>query len=85
MERLRNESLRLNAGVQTEGDAQRAWNELFGNLNDESVVKAQLQRIQQLNNRAIQFRQGRLSAIENQSFGGSPSSAPPPPAGFVLD
>lgn len=86
MERLRNESLRLNAGVQTEGDAQRAWNELFGNLNDEAVVKAQLQRIQQLNNRAIQFRQGRLSAIENQSFGGSPaSSSPPPPAGFVLD
>lgn len=88
MERLRNESLRLNAGVQTEGDAQRAWNELFGNLNDERVVKAQLQRIQELNNRAIRFRQGRLEQIEGQSFGGPGAprtNVPAPPPGFVLD
>lgn len=86
MERLRNESLRLNSGVQTEGDAQRAWNELFGNLNDEKVVKAQLERIQQFNNRAIQLRQQRLRTIEGQQFGGPQgSNSPAPPPGFVLD
>lgn len=88
MERLRNESLRLNSGVQTEGDAQRAWNELFGNLNDEKVVKAQLQRIQEFNNRAIRLRQQRLQTIEGQQFGGGQpqqSNTPSPPPGFVLD
>lgn len=52
MERLRNESLRLNKGVQTEGDAQRAWNELFQNINDKTVVRDQLARIAALNERA---------------------------------
>jgi hypothetical protein len=56
MERLRNDSLRLNTGVQTEGDAQRAWNELFANLNDEGVVRDQLQRIQTINERAAALR-----------------------------
>lgn len=86
MERLRNESLRLNSGVQTEGDAQRAWNELFGNLNDSRVVEQQLRRIKQINDRALQFRRGRVADIEGRQFGGGQAqSAPPPPAGFVLD
>ena len=38
LESMRNASLRLNKGVRTEGDAQRAWNELFDNLNDKNVV-----------------------------------------------
>jgi hypothetical protein len=90
LERLRNDSLRLNNGVQTEGDAQRAWNELISNINDEQVVRRQIKRIRDLNERAIKFKEGRVSALESGQYlsGGRPSSgssAPPPPAGFVLD
>ncbi|GHC72591.1 hypothetical protein GCM10007320_08570 [Pseudorhodoferax aquiterrae] len=56
LERLRNESLRLNKGVQTDGDAQRAWNELFENLNDTALVQQRLEEIQRLNNRAVELR-----------------------------
>lgn len=52
LEKLRNDSLRLNKGVQTEGDAQRAWNELFQNLNDEKFVKKRLDEIVNINERA---------------------------------
>lgn len=52
LETLRNNSLRLNNGVQTEGDAQRAWNELITNLNDEETVKQRLDEIILLNDRA---------------------------------
>jgi hypothetical protein len=56
MERLRNESLRLNKGVQTDGDAQRAWNELFDNINDQGVVSQRLAEIQKINERAMALR-----------------------------
>lgn len=56
LEKIRNDSLRLNKGVQTEGDAQRAWNEVTRNINDPKVVAQQLERIQTLNNLAAQQR-----------------------------
>ena len=56
MERLRNDSLRLNKGVQTDGDAQRAWNELFANINDTKLVEQRLGEIQRLDERAVQLR-----------------------------
>lgn len=56
MEKLRNDSLRLNKGVQTEGDSQRAWNELFSNINDAKVVQQRLGEIQRINERAVQLR-----------------------------
>lgn len=56
LEKMRNDSLRLNKGVQTEGDAQRAWNELLKNVNDEELVAQRLQEIQGINDRALQFR-----------------------------
>lgn len=55
LEKQRNDSLRLNKGVQTEGDAQRAWNELFSNMNDPAVVKNRLKQIQTYNDQAIDF------------------------------
>lgn len=64
LERVRNDSLRLNKGVQTEGDAQRAWNELVSNINDPAVVRRQLRRIMSINQRARQFRQQRIDALE---------------------
>jgi hypothetical protein len=61
LEKLRNDSLRLNSGVQTEGDAQRAWNELFANLNDEKMVRQRLAEIKVLNDRAVQARAAQIN------------------------
>lgn len=61
LEKMRNDSLRLNKGVQTEGDAQRAWNELFSNLNDEKLVAQRLRQIQSYNEQAIRFHQANVN------------------------
>ena len=63
LEKLRNDSLRLNAGVQTEGDAIRAWNELMDGIADPGVVQTQLARIQNINDRAIKLRKMNIDAI----------------------
>jgi hypothetical protein len=63
LERLRNESLRLNKGVQTEGDSQRAWNELVANANDPKVVAQRLQEIQRTNDRAVALRRMSIDSI----------------------
>lgn len=65
LEKLRNDSLRLNKGVQTDGDAQRAWNELMSNINDKEVVKQRLGEIQKLNARAVTLRQANIDNIRN--------------------
>lgn len=88
IQKVVNDSLRLNKGTQTEGDAQRAATEILKSPNDEEVVRAQLARLRALNDRAATFRQGRVSALESgQYIGGSQSGAstPAPPPGFVLD
>jgi hypothetical protein len=63
LEKLRNDSLRLNKGVQTDGDAQRAWNELFQNINDTALVKQRLGEIKRLNERAVQLRKMDIDGI----------------------
>lgn len=63
LERLRNDSLRLNKGVQTDGDAQRAWNELMTNINDPNVVKQRLGEIQKINARAVDLRKMNVDVI----------------------
>lgn len=63
LEKLRNDSLRLNKGVQTEGDAQRAWNELISNSNDADVVKQRLAEIKQINERAVALRKANVDAL----------------------
>lgn len=72
LEKIRNDSLRLNKGVQTEGDAQRAWNELFENLNDPGVVSQRLSEIERLNDRAKAERlfliQQRRQAVNAPAF-----------------
>ena len=52
VEKIRNESLRLNKGVQTEGDAVRAGNELVANINDTATVRQRLQELAAINQRA---------------------------------
>lgn len=90
MQKMRNDSLRLNSGVQTEGDAQRAWSELLENMNDPRLVQQRLAEIRELNNRAITERRGRIDAMRD-NYGHAPyepspgrSNAPlaaQPPAG----
>jgi hypothetical protein len=74
-EKMRNDSLRLNKGVQTEGDSQRAWDELFANLNDEKAVRAQLARIKEINARAIQLQQENLDAVYENYGRETPASS----------
>lgn len=71
LEKIRNDSLRLNKGVQTEGDAQRAWNELFNNLNDPKVVGQRIEEITALNQKAIAYRQARINQTRSDYGQGS--------------
>lgn len=61
LEKLRNDSLRLNTGVQTDDDSRRAWDELVANINDEKVVAQRLAEIRDINRRAIEYRQARIA------------------------
>ena len=63
LERMRNESLRLNSGVQTDGDAQRAWNELFQNINDTDLVGQRLAEIRRINSRAAELQRLRVDGV----------------------
>ena len=94
LEKIRNESLRLNKGMQTEGDAERALNELFENLNDEGVVKQRLDQLQVINARAVALHKAnRAATYQNYGEKAPPISKPtpitdirpkkdPPPAGI---
>jgi len=71
LEKQRNDSLRLNKGVQTEGDAQRAWNELFNNLNDKKVVEQRLKEIQKINKRGADLQKLQVEQIR-ANYGAQP-------------
>jgi hypothetical protein len=71
LEKLRNDSLRLNTGVQTDGDAQRAWNELFENINDQELVKQRLGEIQKINARGAD-----LQKLQVENIRGNYNAAP---------
>lgn len=71
LERLRNESLRLNTGVQTDGDAQRAWNELFENITDTKLVSQRLAEIQRINERGAELQRLRVDSVRAE-YGHSP-------------
>ena len=47
------DSLRLNKGTQTEGDAQRATDAIFENINDENAVLRRLNELKRINERAL--------------------------------
>lgn len=67
-----NESLRLNKGVQTEGDAQRAANELMA-ANDPATAARALQRLTEINNQAVQLQRRKQDLI-NSNYGRGPNS-----------
>lgn len=61
VKRITNDSLRLNKGQQTEGDAKRAAEELLDNINDPNVVQQRLAELESLNNRAVAQAKGKLN------------------------
>jgi len=63
LENMRNSVLLLNKGVQTEGDAQRAMNEMIANINDSEVVKQRLTEIRALNRRAVQLKKNNVDMV----------------------
>lgn len=71
LEKMRNDSLKLAKGTQTEGDAQRAWNEILSNLNDEKLVSQRLQEVEAMNNRAIDFHANVVNQRRSQ-YGQAP-------------
>lgn len=71
LEKLRNDSLRLNKGVQTEGDAQRAWNELIANINDPEVVAKRIDEIRKINKRGADLKRLQLDVVRS-NFGQEP-------------
>lgn len=76
LERLRNESLRLNVGPQTDADAERAWNELIRDIDDPGVVKQRLAEISAINNRAANFYKKNIQGIrQNYGLGDIDTSA----------
>ena len=93
--KMQNDSLRLNKGVQTEGDAVRAWQEIQANPNDEALVKSRLKIIAGLNARAVDLHKAGIEVIrqnfdaaplDTSRFGVTdsplaPGSAPPAPGG----
>lgn len=71
LEKQRNDSLRLNKGVQTEGDAVRAWNELFTNINDPNLVKQRLGEIKKINERGADLKKMNIDQIR-ANYGAPP-------------
>lgn len=82
LEKLRNDTLRLNKGVQTEGDAQRAWNELLANVNDEQAVMDQLDRLMEINRRAEQLQMENLQYVESNYRAGTGPASPDTSDGY---
>lgn len=75
LEKMRNDSLRLNAGVQTEGDSQRAWNEVTQFwLTDPKLVAQRLREIQGYNQQAIAERKARIAQMREDAGVGQMSS-----------
>lgn len=66
LEKLRNDSLRLNVGVQTDGDAKRAWDELVKNINDPKVVRQRLVEIMAINDRGAALKADNLEQLYAQ-------------------
>ncbi|NYF21908.1 hypothetical protein HDC36_003384 [Xanthomonas sp. JAI131] len=69
-----NESLRLNKGVQTEGDAARAIKGLM-EASDSKSLKQSMARLQEINQRAITLRQQQIGALY-RNYGRGPDGEP---------
>lgn len=85
IESFRNSILLLHKGVQTEGDAQRALNQIVANLSDEKVVKQRLEELKTLNEQAASLKKSSVDTVRqnyNQPpmYGAGGAAAPAPAA-----
>ena len=80
LEKMRNDSLRLNKGIQTEGDAQRIWKELIDGISDEEYVSQRLKELQAVNKRAVMLRKYQIDTIRNNYGKESMDETPTPTA-----
>lgn len=71
LEGIRNGVLLLNKGVQTEGDAQRAMDQILSNVNDTQLVKKRLQELMATNGRAADLRKANIDALRS-NYGHEP-------------
>lgn len=71
LEKQRNDSLRLNKGVQTEGDAVRAWNEVFQNINDPRLVSQRLGEVHSINKRGAELKKLNVETLRS-NYGAPP-------------
>lgn len=84
LEKLRNNYLLLAKGVQTEGDAQRAWNSEIGEnvQNDNKLALQQLKKAKAMLDRAKAAQQNRINAVYKNYGGAAPSPASSGPVDF---
>lgn len=71
LEKLRNDTLRLNKGVQTEGDAVRAMNEVLQSVNDPQVFRAAMEKLAAVNDRAAELQKVQVNTIR-QNYNAAP-------------
>jgi len=82
LERLRNESLRLNKGIQTEGDAKRIWNEIIANPTDEKFVQQRISELIALNQRNIRNADSATTRYREEYGRDEMEARPPTEAAF---
>lgn len=92
MKKMQNDILILHNGVQTEGDAKRAIQQIITHPTDEALVKANLAELKRLNNLAVQLRRGiidlrrdrnNMDAFDPSKYGLPGAEASPAPAAPV--
>ena len=71
MEKMRNDVVRLNTGTQTEGDSQRAMNELMGSLGDTKNVKNRIGELIGLSKRAGEQHETAVNTMRKE-YGAEP-------------
>lgn len=82
LEEMRNGVLLLHKGVQTEGDAVRAMDQIMANINDQKVVAAQLEKLRAVNRDAVSVRKQQLKALNEEYGQRSQGGAAPAGTGF---
>ena len=84
LQKIRNDILIMHKGVQTEGDAKRAMDTILSNPNDEKVVRAQMERLRELNKLASKLQQQKLQTID-RNYGRTSNGDIDAPADDISD
>jgi hypothetical protein len=84
LEKLRNNYLLLAKGVQTEGDAQRAWNSEIGESvqNDNALALQQLKKAKDMTQRAADAQNNRIGTVRSNYGQDAPADGDNDPLGL---